>query len=442
MDYRNSIEAYREVLDEAVWQLEAGAIERINESNKKFLETYWQFMKKYNAPDKWRLTQEQFGDYLTILKDKDDGRKYRNLLRMEGDFNSFPPYWYFRGSAAQKIGKKDDVLNCFAMYEKVRKGFFRQDKTYSSVVMLKVVETDYQNKQDALSADLDEVVKQDRKDWRKRLFCAYKLIEYGQLQKAKDQVQANIDNGRAVSVSRKALCDIYFLENDKTNLIKLVDKTIADDTATNQEVLYLIGKLPAEKMVEKIKDQILSIKAETDTQLLGKDDLILHIPQKWILDDPKNLSIKLLVNEKECAPKDVKADKEKRELTFTFKDVIDEKQLLKGETSLPMAFSLNTKAGSVDFYTEMKPATILVDKGYTDKGVDLAKSTTGGVLGYLYNKEKKKQSDSADEEKSDDKKSEDKKEIKVLKFILNRIKYLDACFQISEDNQITKCYAE
>ncbi len=442
MDYRNSIEAYRDVLDEAVWQLEGGAIERINESNKKFLETYWQFMKKYNAPDKWRLTQEQFGDYLTILKDKDDAKKYRNLLRMEDEFHSFPPYWYYRGAAAQKIGKREDVLNCYTMYDNTRKGFFRQDKSYSSVVMLKVVETDYQNRKEVLNEDLVKVIRQDRKDWRKRLFCAYKFIEYGDLEKAKEHVQANIDNNKAVSVSRKALGDIYFLENDKSHLQKLIEKTIADDTASNQEVLYLIGKLPADKLVEKIRAQIVNIAADIDTNMFGKDDLVLLIPQKWILDDPENLSMKLQVNTKEYSAKDVKPDKEKKNVVFIFEKAIDSKELLKEETSLPLAFFLNTQAGSVEFFAEMTPAIILTDKGYTDRGVELAKSATGGLLGYVYKKNKENESDPIDEEKAEDIKPEDKKEVKILKFVLNKIRYLDTCFQILEDNSIVKCSVE
>jgi hypothetical protein len=438
VSYRNAIKAYREALDATVWKLEGKAIERINEINKTFLETYWKLMTKYHAPDKWRLTLEQFKDYFAIVRDKDDGRKYRNLVRLENDLAYFPPYWYFRGAAAQKIGEKEDVLNCYAMYEETRKGFFRQDRTYSSVIMLKVVETDYKDKQEVLSSDLTEVVKQDRKDWRKRLFSAYKFIEYGDLAKAKEQVQANIDSGRAVSVSRKALGDIFYLGNDKTQLVQLINKTVSDDTATNQEVLYLIGKLPAEKMVEKIKEQIVNVSAEIDTHVLGKDDLILHIPQKWILDDPENLSMKLLVNEKEYASKEATADKEKKEMTFTFEDVLEAKDLLQGETSLPMAFSLNTQAGSVGFLAEIGPTIVLVDKGYTDKGVDLAKSATGGLLKYV-SKEKEEKRDSENGKKTNDKTPEDKKEKKVLRFVLNRIKYLDTCFQVLEDNQITKC---
>jgi len=426
VNYRNALAAYREALDESVWKLESAAITRINEINKTFLETYWKLMTKYKAPDKWRLTLGQFNDYLTVLKGKDNSRKYRNLIRMENEFYLFPPYWYFRGAAAQKIGKKDDVLHCYAMYNKVRKGFFRQDKTYSSAIMLKVVETDYSKNQKALFVDLGEIVKQDRKDWRKRLFSAYKLIEYGHFQKAKDQVQANIDNDRAVSISRKTLGDIYYLEKDKDQLVRLINKTIKDDTATNQEVLYLIGKLPAENMVERIKSQIVDIDAEIDTHLLGKDDLILRIPQKWILDDPENLSMKLLVDEKEHEPKDVKADKKRKEMTFIFEDILDAKDLMEGDTRLPLAFSLNTQTGSVDFLAEIQPTTVLVDKGYTDKGMDLAKSVTSKV--------KAKVSDS-----KDDYKAKKKKEEKILKFVLKRIKYLDTCFQISEDNQITKC---
>ena len=434
VSYRNAIKTYREALDATVWKLESKAIERINDINKTFIETYWKLMTKYNAPDKWRLTLEQFKDYFAIVKDKDDARKYRNLLRMESDLALFPPYWYFRGAAAQKIGEKSDVLNCHAMYEKVRKGFFRQDKSYSSVIMLKAVETNYTNNQEDLYVDLGEVVKQDRKDWRKRLFCAYKYIEYGHFQKAKEQVQANIDSDRAVSVSRKALGDIYYLEKDKDQLVRLINKTIKDDTATNQEVLYLIGKLPAEDMVAKIKDQIVDIDAEIETHLFGKDDLILRVPQKWILDAPENLSMKLFVDEKDHEPKDVKADKDRKEMTFIFEDVLDTKDLMEGDAHLPLAFSLNTHTGSIDFLAEIRPITILLDKGYTDKGFDLAKSASEGLLGYVSKKGKEKLSDSAD-----DKKPKEKKEEKVLKFVLKRIKYLDTCFQISGDNQIAKC---
>ena len=320
-------------------------------------------------------------------------------------------------------------MRCYAMYQKVRKGFFRQDKTYSSVIMLKVVETDYTDNQELLFTDLQEIVKQDRKDWRKKLFCAYKLIEYGHFQKAKEQVQANIDNGNAVSVSRKALGDIYYLQNDKEHLRHLIDKTIADDKGSNQEVFYLIGKLPAEKMILKIRDQIVGINADIETHVLGKDDLILHIPQKWILDDPKNLSIKMIVGEKEYKPNQGEVDKERKETIFVFEDALDSADLLEKEKSLPLTFSLNTETGKVRFFSEIKPVTILIDKGYTDKGFDFAKSMTSKI--------KAKVTDA-----TDDFKAKEVKEEKILKFCLQKIQYLDACFQISDDNQISKCVSE
>jgi tetratricopeptide (TPR) repeat protein len=429
MDYRNAIKEYRNALDEAVWKLDTSVIARINDINKTFLETYWKLLTKYEAPDRWRLTLDQFKDYFAILKDKDEGRKYRNLVRMEKDLELFPPYWYFRGAAAQKTGEKDDVLRCYAMYQKVRKGFFRQDKTYSSVIMLKVVETDYTDNQELLFTDLQAIVKQDRKDWRKRLFCAYKLIEYGHFQKAKEQVQANIDNGTAVSVSRKALGDIYYLQNDKEHLGHLIDKTISDDNGSNQEVFYLIGKLPAEEMLLKIRDQIVGINADIETHVLGKDDLILHIPQKWILDDPKNLSIKMIVGETEYKPNQGEVDKERKETTFVFEDALDSADLLEREKSLSVAFSLNTETGKVRFFSEIKPVTILMDKGYTDKGLDFAKSMTSKI--------KAKVTDA-----TDDFKAKEVKEEKTLRFCLKRIQYLDACFQVSDDNQILRCASE
>ena len=350
VSYRNAIEEYRTALDEAVWKLEGDAIERINEINKKFLETYWQLMKKYNAPDKWRLTLDQFKDYLSILKDKDDGRKYRNLLRMEGDLNPFPPYWYYRGSAAQAVGKTDDVLNCYEMYKQTRRGFFRQDKTYSSAIMLKVVESNYIENHKALLDDLNEMVELDKKDWRKRLLSAYKLIQYGYLVKAKEQIQVNIDNDSAVSVSRKALAEIYCIENDKEHLSALIEKAMQDDKATSLEVLYLIGKLPASEMIAKIKDQILGITPEIKTSIIGKDALLFRMPYRWILDEPKNLKMKLTVNEEDFEPKNVTAEEGSKEIVFMFEDVLDAKKLLEAKGRLPLGFSLKPKMVLFVFY--------------------------------------------------------------------------------------------
>jgi hypothetical protein len=61
-DYRRNIEYYRMELDESVWGLEKDAILAVNEANKKFIDVYWKLLKKYDAPDDWRLTQEQFKD--------------------------------------------------------------------------------------------------------------------------------------------------------------------------------------------------------------------------------------------------------------------------------------------------------------------------------------------------------------------------------------------
>jgi len=425
-NYKKATQKFKEELDETVWKLNIKAIKRINEINKKFLVTYWKFLRKYKAPDDWRLTIDQLDDYFSVLKQKNGGRKYRNLVRMEREFKIFPPYWYQRALAAQSLGNKEAVLNSFSNYEKSRADVFRKDKIYASMLTLKVVETNYEENLDELKQNLNEIIQHDPKNFRNRLFVAYKLIEYGLLNEAEKHLQANIDNDKVLSISRKTISDIYSLNNNNDKLQELIQDSYHDTLITNQEIMYMIGKTSIEDLFIRLNDPIKNIHITSTKKVFGLDDVVVKLPYKWIQQKPDIMMISLTLNGKSVEPQELIIN-DKIDVSFVFEKVIDQDKMIKDMQNLALHFTLNTQKGTVYFYFEIKPVTILVDKNVKDKGVELAKNT----FKTLFSNEEEEEVDKATTKKQ--------KQKTVLEYSLKVITYLDECLMISPEYEIAKC---
>lgn len=103
MNYRKEKSKASLDRENSEWQLQRSAMEQFNGLRRELFDTAWRLADEYNFPDEFRITERQITQYNKILMDPDPLRRYERLEYIAGRFKAYPPYWYYRGNAANAV---------------------------------------------------------------------------------------------------------------------------------------------------------------------------------------------------------------------------------------------------------------------------------------------------------------------------------------------------
>lgn len=114
MNYRKEKARINNEQERKNWELERSAMEQLHGLQRQLFETAWRLADKYKFDDKYRLTERQINQFLNILDDTDDLRRFNRLEYIQDKFNAYPPFWYHMGSAALYFAYKesDESIRC------------------------------------------------------------------------------------------------------------------------------------------------------------------------------------------------------------------------------------------------------------------------------------------------------------------------------------------
>lgn len=124
--------------ERANWELEKNQLFKLNDLNKNLLENQWKLVKRYGIDDRKRVVEEDFKELMTKLKDTNEQRKYGYLVEHEMTFEKLPLYWYYRASAANKIGDFQGAIAAADRYQRIHLQILRKDKFAALVAILKI----------------------------------------------------------------------------------------------------------------------------------------------------------------------------------------------------------------------------------------------------------------------------------------------------------------
>jgi len=460
-NYRNNMELYKRQLKKSTWELDKKVINTINDVRKDFISSYWLLMKRYNIPDKWRITEKQMDQFITILKDSNSERKYRNLRRLEDDFEAYPPFWYYLGQAAQDLKDYKYALKAYDKLDSSQKGFFREDNIYASALMNQVSLLDSKKDRNKIIKNLSIINTQSPLDYRKNIFSALWYINLGNYNSANERLQINIDNDKNSSINRQLIGDVYSKKHDKKQYNLLLDEMLNNNKICNQEILYLLGKEPELKTIQKIRNQILNIYVVIKKRTLRQDDVIITVPDKWILWDNKYFEINMIIGEKEYPFDKITIDKEKKLISYYFEKVIDSDDIMKNRKKIEVKFKFISTAYPVTLIGDLMVLYVRKDKGYMskkydsikdniDKGFDKTKdyaskgyNKTKTLLPWTKDTEENKSREHHNDQKSQNSRVKtEKNTMKTVYFVgyyKREIRTNENCYRITEKNEIAKC---
>lgn len=361
-NYRSQMEDYKKEQEEKVWKIEAKTLQGLNNFYKKLLKYSWELMRRYNFPDEWRLDEKQLSDYIAILKENDLKLRYRKLERIENGFQKFPPYWYYRGQAAQEIGNKAEALRCFNQFQLIHQGILRKDPYAASTAMCKTVLMAEQATPDELKNDLEVILaNSEDADWGNILFVALQYARLGDSVRAGQLILRNLDNGHFAFIENpdmiRTVGPVLLLNAQPDVFNRIMDTVLENDKLKNYDVLWLYGQIRNRDILKKIEPEFDHVLLLTESRSLlnplnmfKSDNLILFLPTRWMAD---NMAVTLrLTNESKehhFQPAEMVPLPAFPEITvLTFKNVLSIKTIIKKKRCVQIAIALEREALSTD----------------------------------------------------------------------------------------------
>ena len=204
------------------WELQRSAMEQFNGLRRELFDTAWRLAEKYQFRDSYRLTERQISQYNRILMDSDDQRRYERLLYIKDNFEAYPPFWYYLGSAAnavfQNVGKYGH--ECSADYKLYAQGAF---KKFLEITKRNLLREDQLEASCALELfdlleDHEKAAKLELLERAKRAsgnaldvleLCAISYLKIGETQRAADLFRMLVNEEYNTKVNAQMLSKLY-----------------------------------------------------------------------------------------------------------------------------------------------------------------------------------------------------------------------------------------
>ncbi len=205
--YQDAINEIREELEDKLWEISDKEMEDCNELQKRLLKSSWTLLHLYGLPDEYRLAQDGMDDFYEAVRQPDASQRLRMLRSLEGEFGLYPPYWFYRGKAAQDAKDAEEERRCFDRFDEVWRPVLRRDPYKLEVVKYRIEKMmDPKSKEkwdtNAIAEQLKTLLQNaPRSDWSSRLFAGIAYFQLGRKEEGMDCVYANIDYGHEKDVS-------------------------------------------------------------------------------------------------------------------------------------------------------------------------------------------------------------------------------------------------
>ena len=329
MDYKTNQNRYKKDLDKGNWQLDKASIIEINDVRKDFIKTYWEIMKRYNMPDRWRVSEKQFQRLHSVLRGSDSKKQYRQLIRMEKELEILPDYWFELALIAKKIENKEAELNAIQRYESLNDTLLRHNSYHSLLLANKTMHMDVQTERQLIAETLVKMLEIDPMNPERKLFAALKYMQIDYPQKGEELLNQNIDDNFLSTLSQRLKIDMFISAKQDDLYAVTIEDLLAQQNLLAGEYLYYLGKRPLPLLVEEITSQVKAINLTWDKTPFGNDDLQAVVPKGWVLRDIENTEINATTGVGTFQP--TKIGKATDSILYTFEDVLDYKAFTKEE---------------------------------------------------------------------------------------------------------------
>lgn len=190
-------ELLKEELKNSQWKLDKEELSECDSLQQKLLTASWNLLRKYNLPDSYRLTQNILSNYYKALNESDPVKRLRMFRVLEDEFSVYPPYWFYRGKAAEESGNENESDYSYGRFNEVWRPVLRKDpykleaEKYS---VRKLADDDPQKNSGAILSSL-EVIRANtpKDDWADNIFAGVAFFVMGEEERGIECVEINVD---------------------------------------------------------------------------------------------------------------------------------------------------------------------------------------------------------------------------------------------------------
>lgn len=340
LSYKTTQTNLKNDLNKSDYELDKNVLRDLNTIRKEFIVTYWGIMKKYNMPDKWRISENQFERFINILKSEDNDIKYNKLIRMKEELEILPMFWYELSLISRKLNKKDEELIYITKYEELNDKLLRDNSLYSLLLANKASYLNINTEQNQLKDILESIMKVDSLNGNRKIFVALKYKELGLVKEADKLLSENIDDNFLPIINKKLKLDLYLNNNITNKYDSTLDELLEKQNLSASEYLFYLGKRPTSFLLKEIDKELNQIKIEINKSIYGKSDLDVWLSKNWVLKDIENTDFELVIEDKETNFKTIKL--ENNLVKYHYSNVIDLDKYIK-EDKFYIKFKLKHK---------------------------------------------------------------------------------------------------
>lgn len=252
MDYNAKKEESAEELDDQLWELSKEEMTSVTGLRNSAFGVLTEAFGKFEIKECMRLTEDNVGEFLDILGQRDIVIKQNQLLNKESVYQFFPPYWYELGCAYVDLYELDTIKNALSLpkawnafdrYEKMSEKFklYRYDSNLGMIALFRLqFQKDLSDEQK--EALIQKVMFNIKNNGNAYLLCALNYWKMGKINEAYGLISDCLANNKMTASDEMILTSAaswYLLKdrNIKDYFIRSLDQ--ADNIGVNAYLTFL-----------------------------------------------------------------------------------------------------------------------------------------------------------------------------------------------------------
>ena len=120
-DYKKAQHAFRSKFEDKEFELDTQKLDELHKMNDTLFVRLWNLINKYHLDDRLRVTGKEVQALAKCLKGSNRTNVFKQLKPMQGKFEVYPSYWYYRAAMAMAAGDNEDALSSCEHFGKINR---------------------------------------------------------------------------------------------------------------------------------------------------------------------------------------------------------------------------------------------------------------------------------------------------------------------------------
>lgn len=252
LDYQDHQEEILDAMNEHLWHMKAEDILDCCKLKSSLLTVSWKLIDKYKLSRETWLRENHIRTLCSIISDPNPYTRLISLKNLEGNFHTYPPYWYFCMRAAQELSREHEAQEYIVRFDEVWHPVLIKDPYKLETTKCKIL---FLMKNGGCKSEIIKLLEvmtehnpiEHPDSWLNNLFIGITYFTLGEKNRGIACVKVNLNREYETEVSRAVMLQMKMGEVVPKKLQEVIDtynqlhKLTNDTSSNNSEVLYTLG---------------------------------------------------------------------------------------------------------------------------------------------------------------------------------------------------------